>query len=121
MRGLLPRVMRIGCGLGCWDWLGCPLLVMSTKLHRLPMTILGMLLIVVSLAHVALAWFTHENRWTYFRAVYNAPTDGQDPYEVARSCADRLAGDFLVPTLVSGACTATLAIAITLLVWRRGQ
>jgi hypothetical protein len=38
MRGLLPRVMWIGYGCGCWDWLGCPFLVRHTdnlgRAHR---------------------------------------------------------------------------------------
>lgn len=94
---------------------------MSATAHRPRMIVLGLLLIVVTMAQLAMTWFVHENRWTYFRAVHDAPANGQDPYEVARTCADTMAGEFLVPTLVSTACITALAAAIIGLAWRSGR
>ena len=92
---------------------------MSPHVHRLSLTVLGALLIVVSLSLVGLSGFTYVNRWTYFRAVYDATENGQDPYQVSRICADRLAGDFFAYGLVCGASVAVLAVAIIVLAWRR--
>ena len=92
--------------------------VMSPQAHRLSLTVLGVLLMVTSGALIAMSWFTYINRWTYFTAVYLAKENGQDPYQVARLCADRLAGDFFTYGLVCGASVAVLAVAIIVLAWR---
>ena len=92
---------------------------MSPQAHRLSLTVLGVLLMVTSSALIAMSWFTYINRWTYFRAVLLAKENGQDPYQVARLCADRLAGDFFAYALVCGASVAVLAVAIIVLAWRR--
>ncbi|MCB9878102.1 MAG: hypothetical protein H6835_10915 [Planctomycetes bacterium] len=92
---------------------------MRTKPHRLP-TVLGILLIAVSLGSAAMSHMTYVSRWTFMRAIQYAQEFGQDPYELARTGADNLAGDFHAVALVSAACTTVLAASLILLARRRG-
>lgn len=83
------------------------------------MITLGVLLIVGSLAFVAVFGLCYSMRWVYVRPVYYAQQNGQDPYQIARSCAQEMAGAFMTWGLIYAACVTLVAVMITVLGTRR--
>ena len=94
---------------------------MSPNANRRWTIVLASLLILGSAASLVMFGLHHAMRWTYVRPVYYAQQQGQDAYEVARTSAAAMAGDFMTLAVVHATCIVLLAAAIIVLAVRRAR